>query len=74
MHPLTPRQHEVLALVAHGKRNQHIARALCITEHTVEAHLRTIYQKLKVQTRTAASKHYWHWHLRQANKVNGFPD
>ena len=56
---LTPRQYEVLALVAQGKRNQQIARLLCITEHTVEAHLRTIYQKLAVRTRTAASKHYW---------------
>lgn len=74
MHALTPRQHEVLALVAQGKRNQQIARALCIAEHTVEAHLRTIYQKLKVRSRTAAANHYWRWRLRQAAKVNGFPD
>ena len=74
MKNLTARQHEVLALVAQGKRNQHIARALCITEHTVEAHLRTIYQKLAVRTRTAASTHYWRWRLRKAAKVNGFPD
>ncbi|HEY0604304.1 MAG TPA: LuxR C-terminal-related transcriptional regulator [Herpetosiphonaceae bacterium] len=56
---LTPRQSEVLALVAQGKRNQQIARALCITEHTVEAHLRAIFQKLAVRTRTAASTYYW---------------
>lgn len=65
MKKLTTRQHEVLALVAHGKRNQHIARVLCITEHTVEAHLRSIYQKLAVRTRTAASKQYWRWCLGQ---------
>lgn len=59
MQSLTPRQSEVLALVAQGKQNQHIARALCITEHTVEAHLRIIFQKLAVQTRTAASSYYW---------------
>lgn len=63
MQKLTPRQHEVLALVAQGRRNQQIARTLCITEHTVEAHLRGIYQKLVVHTRTAASKQYWRWCL-----------
>lgn len=59
MQTLTPRQSEVLALVAQGKQNRHIARALCITEHTVEAHLRIIFQKLVVRTRTAASSYYW---------------
>lgn len=67
MPTLTPRQYQVLALVAQGKQNRHIAHALCITEHTVEAHLRVIYQKLAVTTRTAASHYYWRWrHERQS--------
>jgi DNA-binding NarL/FixJ family response regulator len=51
---LTPREVEVIGLVAEGKRNKEIAHLLSITEDTVEAHLRNIYQKLSVTERTAA--------------------
>jgi two-component system, NarL family, nitrate/nitrite response regulator NarP len=53
---LTPREHEVLSLVA--QRNSQIARNLCIAEHTVEAHLKNIFRKLQIASRTAASQHY----------------
>jgi DNA-binding CsgD family transcriptional regulator len=52
--PLTPREHEVLALVADGLRNREIARALEISEHTVKFHLASVFGKLGVSSRTEA--------------------
>ena len=52
---LSERQRAVLALVAEGKQNKHIARALGISEKTVKAHLTTIYQALGVTDRTQAA-------------------
>jgi DNA-binding NarL/FixJ family response regulator len=54
MDELTPRELEVLTLVAQGKRNKEIAQELCITEKVVETHLYHIYQKLHVSTRLQA--------------------
>lgn len=51
---LTARECEVLELVASGDSNAAIARALCISPRTVENHLRAIYRKLEVNSRTAA--------------------
>ncbi|MGH9420762.1 MAG: response regulator [Thermoanaerobaculia bacterium] len=51
---LTSREIEVVELMAGGKRNKEIAAALGIQNDTVEAHLRNIYVKLKVNDRTAA--------------------
>lgn len=59
LEPLTPREQEVLRQVAAGKRNKEIAAALRVEEHTVEAHLKSIFRKLRVQTRTAAAHWYW---------------
>jgi len=42
--PLTGREEEVLALVAEGMANKAIARRLGITEHTVKAHLGSVFQ------------------------------
>jgi DNA-binding CsgD family transcriptional regulator len=52
---LTPREREVLALVRVGLRNREIAATLFISEVTVKAHLRHIYEKLGVRTRTQAA-------------------
>jgi DNA-binding CsgD family transcriptional regulator len=52
--PLTPRQREVLQLVAAGATNNEIARRLSVSEHTVKKHLENAYEKLGVHTRTAA--------------------
>lgn len=52
---LTPRQLEVLRLVAEGKTNREIADELVISEHTVSRHLENIYAKLGVSSRTAAT-------------------
>jgi DNA-binding NarL/FixJ family response regulator len=43
---LTPREHEVLALMAEGFSNAGIARRLFVTEGTVEKHVRSLLQKL----------------------------
>ena len=43
---LTPREREVLALVAEGRSNASIARQLWLTEKTVETHVRSILAKL----------------------------
>lgn len=51
---LTPREVEVLRLVAEGKTNRAIAAALVISEHTVARHVQNIFAKLGVASRTAA--------------------
>jgi len=51
---LTPRQQDLLRLVAAGHTNTQIARRLGISEGTVRTHLENIYQKLGVSSRTAA--------------------
>jgi DNA-binding NarL/FixJ family response regulator len=55
--PLTPRELEVLQLVASGSSNGEIAQALWVTEQTVKFHLSNVYRKLEVGNRTEAS-HY----------------
>jgi DNA-binding CsgD family transcriptional regulator len=51
---LTPREREVLDWVAAGKTNRDIATILGASPRTVEKHLERIYEKLGVETRTAA--------------------
>jgi DNA-binding CsgD family transcriptional regulator/tetratricopeptide (TPR) repeat protein len=53
-HGLTPRELEVLRLVATGKSNREIAGSLVISEHTVARHVQNIFTKLGVPSRTAA--------------------
>jgi ATP/maltotriose-dependent transcriptional regulator MalT len=53
-HGLTPRELEVLRLVATGKSNREIAASLAISEHTVARHVQNIFTKLGVPSRTAA--------------------
>lgn len=52
---LSPREKQVLKLVAQGKTNREIASALVITEHTVKNHLRNILEKLHVRNRVEAA-------------------
>jgi len=51
---LTPRQNDLLHLVAAGHTNTQIARRLGISECTVRTHLENIYERLGVSSRTAA--------------------
>jgi DNA-binding CsgD family transcriptional regulator len=52
--PLTPRQRELLKLVAAGHGNAQIARTLRISAATVRTHLEHIFRQLDVTSRTAA--------------------
>ncbi|HHU82809.1 MAG TPA: helix-turn-helix transcriptional regulator [Firmicutes bacterium] len=48
---LSPREQEVAKLAAEGLRNKEIAARLKVTENTVRAHLRVIFQKLEIDRR-----------------------
>ena len=49
---LTPREREVVGLVVDGRSNDEIGAALGITSKTVEAHLRRLFDRLGLQSRT----------------------
>jgi NarL family two-component system response regulator LiaR len=53
--PLSPREVDVLELVARGHSNREIAESLTISERTVAAHLRSILSKLHLANRTQAA-------------------
>jgi DNA-binding CsgD family transcriptional regulator len=52
---LTPRELEVLRLIARGKTNREVARELEISEKTVARHVSNIFTKLDLSTRAAAT-------------------
>lgn len=54
---LTPRQWDLLRLIAVGHTNAQIARRLDVSEGTVRTHLENIYERLHVSSRTAAVTH-----------------
>jgi two-component system nitrate/nitrite response regulator NarL len=53
--PLSPREREVLLLLAEGLSNKAIAKQLSISEHTVKFHVNAILRKLGAQSRTEAA-------------------
>lgn len=52
--PITPREVEVLRLVATGKSTPDIAHILSLSKYTVEDHLKNIYRKLNISNRSEA--------------------
>jgi DNA-binding NarL/FixJ family response regulator len=60
---LTEREVTVLRLVAQGLTNGQIARELALSPHTINVHLRTIYSKLDVPSRAAATRFAMEHHL-----------
>ena len=53
---LSPREVEVLTLIAAGKSNKETAATLFLSVHTVEDALKRIYRKLEVRSRTELSR------------------
>jgi DNA-binding NarL/FixJ family response regulator len=51
---LSPREMEVLQLLARGLRNREIAKALVISDSTTKVHVRHVLEKMGVRTRTEA--------------------
>lgn len=60
---LTPREVEILKLIATGASNQAIAQKLVISEHTVKVHVTNIHAKLHVSSRTQATARARELHL-----------
>jgi LuxR family maltose regulon positive regulatory protein len=51
---LSRREHEILALIAEGRSNKEVARALGVTPETVKTHLKNVFDKLSVERRAQA--------------------
>ncbi len=51
---LSPREHQILRMVADGSSNREIAEQLHLSRHTVECHVKHIYRKLAVGSRVSA--------------------
>ncbi len=54
---LTSREVEILRLVASGLTNRQLAEQLGVSTRTVDAHLRSVYAKLGVKSRSAATRY-----------------
>jgi two-component system response regulator NreC len=57
MRGLTPREQEVLSLLAEGKTNEEIAHALTISNHTVARHRENLMSKLGLHSRSELVKY-----------------
>jgi DNA-binding NarL/FixJ family response regulator len=60
---LTPRERDVLRLMADGKNNAQIATQLFVSENTVKTHVSNIFAKLECRDRAAAVLIAWKRHL-----------
>jgi len=64
--PLSPRELDVLRLLAQGKSNKEVATSLFISVRTVETHRRTIHQKLKITSLAELVRYAIRHHLVRA--------
>jgi ATP/maltotriose-dependent transcriptional regulator MalT len=62
-HGLTPRELEILRLVAEGRTNRAIAEELVLSERTVERHVTNTFAKLRVPSRAAATAYAYEHRL-----------
>jgi DNA-binding NarL/FixJ family response regulator len=60
---LTTREVEILRLVTSGRTNRQLAEELGVSTRTVDAHLRSIYAKLDVKSRSGATRYAVENHL-----------
>ena len=60
---LTTREMEVLRLVTQGMTNSQIAERLILSLHTVNAHVRSIYTKLELNSRSTLTRYALEHHL-----------
>lgn len=71
---LTPREVEVLALVAEGLQNREIAERLVLSARTVDHHVSSVLRKLGVRTRGEASARHRETSVATASKMGGPAD
>ena len=57
MDDLSPREREVLSLVAQGLSDAQVAMKLILSRRTINAHLMTFYRKLGVNSRRAVTRY-----------------
>ncbi len=69
---LSDREIDVLALLARGETNQRIAEQLCVSVHTVRAHLRSVMQKLGVKNRVQAAAYALNTGIGQLSRDGAF--
>ena len=72
--PLTPREVQVLRLLAQGLDNEAIAQRLVVTKRTVQNHVSNIYGKLGVASRTEAMLYAIRHELVQVSPAGGAHD
>lgn len=70
---LTFRQAEVLHWIAEGKTNQETAMILGCSVNTVKMHLKGIFQRLSLHSRTAAAACAYRAHIHQAGRSSTLP-
>ena len=70
---LTQRQAQVLHWVAEGKSNDEIATILGCSINTVKMHLKDIFQRLGIHSRSAATACAYRAHIRHARRSEHLP-
>ena len=71
---LTPRQAEVVHWIAEGKTNNEIATIIGCSVNTVKMHLKEIFQRLGVHTRTAAAAAAYRAHIKHDHQTRALPE